>query len=463
MPPTADGAGSPRPADSVESVSETVVSALAPANDPTFDNVWDELVWRGLVHVSTDQEALRALLGGDPITYYCGFDPTAPSLHLGNLVQLLVMRRLQLAGHRPLGLVGGSTGLIGDPRPSSERTLNTRETVEEWVSSLRAQVERFLSFEGDNAARIVNNLDWTAPLSAIDFLREVGKHYRVGTMLKKDAVAARLNSDAGISYTEFSYQILQGMDFLELHRAYGCVLQTGGSDQWGNLTSGTDLIHRVEGVSVHAIGTPLITNSDGTKFGKSEGNAVWLDARMCSPYRMYQFWLNTDDADVISRLKIFTFLTREEIVAYERAVADEPFRRAAQKRLALEVTAFVHGEDAARSVIAASEALFGRGDLTALDADVLRSALEELPHATVSPGTTVVQALVQAGLASSMGEARRAITQGGVSVDGEKVTSEDAVIIASLPGDAAVLRRGKKTLAGVFVRGNPGDTPGMDA
>ncbi|MET2012310.1 tyrosine--tRNA ligase [Microbacterium chocolatum] len=437
-------------------MSETVVSALAPANDPTFENVWDELVWRGLVHVSTDQEALRALLGGDPITYYCGFDPTAPSLHLGNLVQLLTMRRLQLAGHRPLGLVGGSTGLIGDPRPSAERTLNTKETVGEWVGYLRSQVERFLVFEGESAARIVNNLDWTAPMSAIDFLREIGKHFRVGTMLKKEAVAARLNSDAGISYTEFSYQILQGLDYLELYRQYGCVLQTGGSDQWGNLTSGTDLIHRVEGVSVHAIGTPLITNSDGTKFGKSEGNAIWLDAAMCSPYRMYQFWLNTDDADVIARLKIFTFLTREEIVAYERAVADEPFRREAQKRLALEVTTFVHGEAAARAVIAASEALFGRGDLTTLDADVLRSALEELPNATVPAGTPVVQALVQTGLVASLGEARRAIAQGGVSVDGEKVASEDAVITASLPGDAVVLRRGKKTLAGVFVAADEG-------
>src|SRR5690606_20039607 len=282
------------PADSLKRVSEPVVSALAPANDPAFDNVWDEIVWRGLVHVSTDQEALRALLGGDPITYYCGFDPTAPSLHLGNLVQLLLLRRLQLAGHKPLGLVGGSTGLIGDPRPSAERTLNTKDTVAEWVGRLRSQVERFLSFEGPSAARIVNNLDWTAGLSAIDFLRDIGKHYRVGTMLKKDAVAARLNSDAGISYTEFSYQILQGYDFLELHRQYGCVMQTGGSDQWGNLTSGTDLIHRVEGVSVHAIGTPLITNSDGTKFGKSEGNAIWLDAEMCGPYRFYQLWPNSD-------------------------------------------------------------------------------------------------------------------------------------------------------------------------
>ena len=278
------------------------------------------------------------------------------------------MRRLQLAGHKPLGLVGGSTGLIGDPRPSAERTLNTKETVAEWVGYLRAQVERFLSFDGANAARMVNNLDWTAPLSAIDFLRDIGKHYRVGKMLSKEAVSARLNSEAGISYTEFSYQILQGLDYLELFRSYGCVLQTGGSDQWGNLTSGVDLIHHVEHASVHAIGTPLITNSDGTKFGKSEGNAIWLDPAMCSPYRMYQFWLNTDDADVIPRLKIFTFLTRAEIEEYERLVESEPFRRAAQKRLALEVTTFVHGPDATAAVIAASEALFGQGDLAGLDA-----------------------------------------------------------------------------------------------
>ena len=428
------------------------MSATAPANDPSFENVWDELVWRGLVHVSTDQEALRALLAGDPITYYCGFDPTAPSLHLGNLVQLLTMRRLQLAGHKPLGLVGGSTGLIGDPRPTAERTLNERETVEEWVGYLRAQVERFLSFEGENAARIVNNLDWTAPLSALDFLREIGKHYRVGTMIKKDAVAARLNSEAGISYTEFSYQILQGMDYLELYRQYDCVLQTGGSDQWGNLTSGTDLIHRVEGVPVHAIGTPLITNSDGTKFGKSEGNAIWLDPAMCSPYRMYQFWLNTDDADVISRLKIFTFLTRDEIEEYERLVAAEPFRREAQRRLAREVTAFVHGADAAAAVIAASEALFGQGDLTVLDAGTLREALEELPNATVASGTGVLQALVDTGLVSSLSEGRRAIAQGGVSLDGVKV-DEAALVTGALPGGVSVLRRGKKTLAGVFVNG----------
>ncbi|MFL0564112.1 tyrosine--tRNA ligase [Microbacterium sp. 179-I 1D1 NHS] len=434
-----------------ESVSSADLTALAPANDPSFANVWDEIVWRGLVHVSTDEASLRELLSGSPITYYCGFDPTAPSLHLGNLVQLLLLRRLQLAGHKPLGLVGGSTGLIGDPRPTAERTLNTRETVTEWVERLRGQVERFLSFEGDNAARLVNNLDWTAPMSAIDFLREVGKHYRVGTMLKKDAVAARLNSDAGISYTEFSYQILQGMDYLELFRQYDCVLQTGGSDQWGNLTSGTDLIHRVEGTSVHAIGTPLITNSDGTKFGKSEGNAVWLDADMCSPYRMYQFWLNTDDADVIARLKVFTFLTRADIEEYERLVTDEPFRRAAQRRLAMEVTTTVHGVDAATAVAAASDALFGQGDLTSLDAPTLRSALEELPHVATAGEIPVVQALLDTGLVSSASEARRAISQGGVSVDGVKVADEGHVITGSLPGGVSVLRRGKKTMAGVFV------------
>lgn len=427
-------------------------SVTPPALDPTFDNVWDEIQWRGLVHVSTDPEALRELLGGESITYYCGFDPTAPSLHLGNLVQLLLMRRLQLAGHRPLALVGGSTGLIGDPRPTAERTLNDASVVAEWVGSLQAQVSRFLSFDGDNAAVLVNNLDWTAPLSAIDFLRDVGKHFRVGTMLKKDAVSARLNSDAGISYTEFSYQILQGMDFGELYRAHGCVLQTGGSDQWGNLTSGIDYIHRVEGVSVHAIGTPLITNSDGTKFGKSEGNAVWLDAGMTSPYAFYQFWLNTDDADVIDRLKVFTFLSRAEIERLAEAVAAEPFRREAQRRLAWEVTVTVHGTAATENVIAASEALFGQGDLAALPPDVLESALRELPHTTTAPNTPIAQVLTDAGLTASVSEARRAISQGGVAVNNVRVDDEAAVLGEdALISGMAVVRRGKKTLAGVFV------------
>ncbi|WP_374007570.1 tyrosine--tRNA ligase [Leifsonia sp. LS-T14] len=436
-----------------ETVTSRAASLAAQSNDASFDDVWDELVWRGLIHVSTDEAALKELLSGEPITYYCGFDPTAPSLHLGNLVQLLMMRRLQLAGHRPLGLVGGSTGLIGDPRPTAERTLNTKETVAEWVGYLQAQVTRFLSDDGDNAVRLVNNLDWTAPLSAIDFLREIGKHFRVGTMLKKDAVAARLNSDEGISYTEFSYQILQGMDFLELYRQYGCVLQTGGSDQWGNLTSGTELIRKVEGAHVHAIGTPLITNSDGTKFGKSEGNAIWLDPALTTPYAMYQFWLNTDDADVIDRLKIFTFLSRADIDELAQKVADEPFKREAQRRLAFEVTSLVHGESATEAAIAASQALFGQGELTELDAGTLEAALRELPNTTTAePSTTVSQALVDTGLTSSLGEARRAVAQGGVYVNNAKVPDADQPIGANvLPGGMVVLRRGKKTLAGVFV------------
>ncbi|RIJ53819.1 tyrosine--tRNA ligase [Clavibacter phaseoli] len=420
-------------------------------NDPSFPDVWEEIVWRGYVHVSTDQDTLKELLSGPPITYYCGFDPTAPSLHLGNLVQLLLMRRLQLAGHRPLGLVGGSTGLIGDPRPTAERTLNTPEVVAEWVGRLQAQVSAFLSPDGDNAVRIVNNLDWTAPMSAIDFLREVGKHFRVGTMLKKDAVSARLNSDEGISYTEFSYQILQGLDFRELHRTYGCVLQTGGSDQWGNLTSGTDLIRRSERATAHAIGTPLITNSDGTKFGKSEGNAVWLDPELTSPYAFYQFWLNTDDADVIHRLRIFTFLDRTRIEELARAVESEPFRREAQRALAWEVTTLVHGEHATESAIAAAQALFGQGELSALDEPTLRAALGELPSADIPVGTTVIQALIDTGLVSSAGEARRAITQGGVYVNNVAVGDASAVVDDLLHGRFAVIRRGKKTLAGVTV------------
>jgi tyrosyl-tRNA synthetase len=401
--------------------------------------------------VSTDSEALKALFEGPSITYYCGFDPTAPSLHLGNLVQLLLLRRIQLKGHTPLGLVGGSTGLIGDPKPTAERTLNDRETVAEWVGYLGEQISKYLDFSGKHPARLVNNLDWTAPMSAIDFLREIGKHYRVGTMLKKDAVSARLNSEAGISYTEFSYQILQGLDFLELYRQYGCVLQSGGSDQWGNLISGTDLIHKVEGVSAHAIGTPLITNSDGTKFGKSEGNAVWLDSNLTSPYAMYQFWLNTLDADVVDRLKVFTFLTRAEIEELTQAVEAEPFKREAQRRLAWEVTALVHGDAAADAVVSASAALFGNGDLFALDAETVKGATSELPQATVTAETLVTTALVDTGLCESASDARRAIQQGGVAINNQPVDSETAVVgNQTLAGGVSVLRRGKKTLAALI-------------
>jgi tyrosyl-tRNA synthetase len=419
-------------------------------NDSSFSHILDELKWRGLVALSTDEEALRKELSENSITYYCGFDPTAPSLHLGNLVQLLTMRRLQLAGHNPLALVGGATGLIGDPKPNAERTLNDKATVSEWVSRLAAQTERFLDYQGPNAARLVNNLDWTQNYSALDFLRDVGKHYRVGKMLSKDAVSARLNSDSGISYTEFSYQILQGLDFLELNRRYNCVLQTGGSDQWGNLTSGTDLIHRVEGSSVHLIATPLITNSDGKKFGKSEGNAIWLDVELTSPYAMYQFWLNTDDADVIDRLKVFTFLTKAEIEQYQQKVEAEPFKREAQRRLALEVTELVHSRDEAISAQDAALALFGGGDIRALDAQALRSALNELPNATVSLGSLVVDALIATGLCESKSDARRAIEQGGVSVNKTKIDSDTAVLDDVLAGNQAVLARGKKSLAGLF-------------
>lgn len=419
-------------------------------NDSSFAHILDELQWRGLVALSTDEVALRKELSENSITYYCGFDPTAPSLHLGNLVQLLTMRRLQLAGHNPLALVGGATGLIGDPKPNAERTLNDKATVSNWVSRLAAQTERFLDYQGPNAARLVNNLDWTQNYSALDFLRDVGKHYRVGKMLSKDAVSARLNSDSGISYTEFSYQILQGLDFLELYRRFNCVLQTGGSDQWGNLTSGTDLIHRVEGESVHLIATPLITNSDGKKFGKSEGNAIWLDVELTSPYAMYQFWLNTDDADVIDRLKVFTFLTRAEIDEYQQKVAAEPFKREAQRRLAFEVTELVHSEGDAKAAQDASLALFGAGDIRQLDPATLRSALNELPNAQVAQGSLVVDALVATGLCESKSEARRAIEQGGVSVNKSKITSEDAVLDDVLAGNQAVLARGKKSLAGLF-------------
>lgn len=419
-------------------------------NDASFAHIVDELKWRGLVALSTDEEALRKELSENSITYYCGFDPTAPSLHLGNLVQLLTMRRLQLAGHNPLALVGGATGLIGDPKPNAERTLNDKETVSNWVNRLADQTKRFLDYQGANPARLVNNLDWTQNYSALDFLRDVGKHYRVGKMLSKDAVSARLNSDSGISYTEFSYQILQGLDFLELYRRYNCVLQTGGSDQWGNLTSGTDLIHRVEGSSVHLIATPLITNSDGKKFGKSEGNAIWLDVELTSPYAMYQFWLNTDDADVIDRLKVFTFLTRAEIEEYQKKVEAEPFKREAQRRLALEVTELVHSKDEAVAAQDAALALFGAGDIRLLDAKTLRSALDELPNAEVSQGSLVVDALVATGLCESKSEARRAIEQGGVSVNKTKIESEVAVLDDVLAGNQAVLARGKKSLAGLF-------------
>ena len=426
------------------------MSLKSQSNDPTFKDLLDELQWRGLVALSTDEDALRKALNETKITYYIGFDPTAPSLHLGNLVQLLFMRRLQLAGHKPLALIGGSTGLVGDPRPTAERTLNTKETVAEWVEKLGKQASRFLSFEGENPARLVNNLDWTAPLSAIDFLRDIGKYFRVGTMLSKDAVSARLNSEHGISYTEFSYQILQGYDFLELFRRYDCTLQMGGSDQWGNLTSGTDLIRKAEGKSVHIMATPLITSSDGKKFGKSEGNAIWLDEELTSPYAFYQYWLNVTDEDLEDRLKVFTFLTKAEIEAVVAEHQAAPHLRSGQKRLALEITTLVHSAEAARGAIDASAALFGQGDLEALDAATLQAALGELPNTTAAVGTPITQLLIDTGLVDSISAGRRAIKEGGVYVNNLKIEDEMAVLTELLHSKFAVLRRGKKTLAGVF-------------
>ena len=416
-------------------------------------DILDELQWRGLVAQTTDESALREALAAGPITAYCGFDPTAPSLHFGNLVQLVVLRRLQRAGHRVICLVGGSTGLIGDPRPSAERVLKSKEQTAEWVANIQRQVRPFLDAEGDNPAVFVNNLDWTEGMSALDFLRDVGKHFRVNQLVKKEAIAARLASEEGISYTEFSYQLLQGLDFLELYRQYGCTLQTGGNDQWGNLVAGSDLIHKVEGRSVHLLTTPLLTDSSGEKFGKSAGNAIWLDPAMTSPYAFYQYWLNIEDASVVTLLKVFSDRSREELAALERAVAEEPWRRAAQRALAEDVTTLVHGPAATESVRAASEALFGRGDLRALDGATLRDAAAELPRGAVEVGMPLVDALVAVGLADSRNAARRTLGEGGASVNGEKVTDPERGIVAEdvLAGGVVVLRRGRKNLAAGLV------------
>ncbi|WP_062134313.1 tyrosine--tRNA ligase [Demequina aestuarii] len=412
------------------------------------EHILDELAWRGLIAQTTGLDDLRTHLDQGPVTLYCGFDPTAPSLHHGHLVQLVVLRHLQRAGHRVLPLVGGATGMIGDPRMSGERVLNTKETVAEWVDRLQSQISRFLDFEGDNRAQMVNNLDWTGELTAIDLLREVGKHFRLGTMLAKDTVARRLNSDEGISYTEFSYQVLQGHDFLQLHRRYGCTLQTGGNDQWGNLLSGVELTRKADGTQVHAMTTPLITKADGTKFGKSEGGAVWLAPDLMSPYAFYQFWLNTDDADAVRFLKIFTFLDRTEIDRLERAVAEEPFRREAQRTLAWEVTALVHGADATDAVVEASQAIFGRGELAGLDEATLAGCASALGGVDVERGATVVDALVESGLVGSRSDARRAVQDGGAYVNNVKVESIEAMIDDSSPlaGGWFVLRRGKKSV-----------------
>ncbi|MBO3087394.1 tyrosine--tRNA ligase [Cellulomonas dongxiuzhuiae] len=412
-------------------------------------DILDELAWRGLLAQHTDLDALRAELTTGPLALYCGFDPTAPSLHIGNLVQILTVRRLQDAGNRPFALVGGATGLIGDPKMTGERTLNSPDVVAGWVERIRAQIAPLLRFDGPNAATMVNNLDWTSGLSTIDFLRDVGKHYRLGTMLAKETVARRLHSEQGISFTEFSYQILQGMDFLELYRRHGVRLQTGGNDQWGNLLSGVELVRKVEGVAVHALTTPLITKADGTKFGKTESGTVWLDPTMTTPYAFYQFWLNADDADVVRYLKVFTFRTHEEIAELELAVAERPAAREAQRALAYDVTALVHGTAAADAVVAASQALFGRGSLADLDADTLAAAVAELPTAPGRAGDLVVDLLAATGVVASKAAARRAVAEGGASVNNVRVAGDDAVLSVDdlLHGRWAVLRRGKRTLA----------------
>ena len=416
--------------------------------------ILDELTWRGLLAQSTDRDALAAELAAGPVALYCGFDPTAPSLHIGNLVQLLTMRRLQDAGHRPFALVGGATGLIGDPKMAGERTLNDPDVVAGWTERIRQQIAPLLSFDGPNAAQMVNNLDWTADLSAIAFLRDVGKHYRLGTMLAKDTVARRLASDQGISFTEFSYQILQGMDFLELYRRHGVRLQTGGSDQWGNLLSGVELIRKATGGTAHALTTPLITKADGTKFGKTESGTVWLDPELTSPYAFYQFWLNAEDDDVVALLKVFTFRTLEQIETLAQEVATRPQARAAQRALAEDVTRLVHGDRAVDQVAAASQALFGRGSLADLDVGTLTAAVAELPTTAGCVGDRLVDLFAATGVVTSRGAARRALAEGGLSVNNERVTDPDAVLGADqvLGGRWTVLRRGKRTLGAVDSR-----------
>jgi tyrosyl-tRNA synthetase len=430
-----------------------VTEVLSGASRTGRATIIDELQWRGLIALSTDLDALREELTRGPVTYYCGFDPTAPSLHVGNLVQILTLKRLQRAGNFPLGLVGGATGLIGDPRPDAERQLNSRETVAGWVQRIRSQIEPFLDFEGEYAARMVNNLDWTENLSTLDFLRDIGRHFRVNRMIAKEAVSARLQSDAGISYTEFSYQILQGMDYLELFRRYGCRLQFGGSDQWGNLTAGTDLIRRVTGESVHLLATPLITDSSGEKFGKSTGGGgLWLDPTMTSPYAWFQHFVNASDAGVGELLRIFTFLDREEIEALVREAAERPAARVAQRKLAEEVTRLVHGEAETRQVIAASQALFGRGDLGSLSPATLRAALVEAGLVEVpAPLPSAAVLFKETGLAGGLNEARRTVAEGGAYVNNERVEDADTPVPHDrlIHGRWLVLRRGKRTVAGV--------------
>lgn len=414
----------------------------------------DDLKWRGLIAQTTDESALRDALK-KPITVYLGTDPTAPSIHVGNLVVLLVLRRFQLAGHHTIPLVGGATGLVGDPSgKNEERTLNTTDIVEQWVSRIKSQLSKFMDFEvATNPAKMANNLDWTAPLSAIEFLRDVGKHFSVNQMLSKDAVASRLEKD-GISYTEFSYQVLQAFDYLELYRRHQCTLQIGGSDQWGNITAGLDLIRRVEGGTAHALTVPLLTKADGTKFGKTAGGSVWIDPEMTSPYAFFQYWLNSDDKDVIKFLKVFSFKSRSEIEEIEKAHLENPGARSAHRELARELTALVHSPEIAERVEAAAKALFGQGDISELDEATLTAALAELPKATVKKGEEIptwVDLLAASGVVDSKSAARRIVKEGGAYLNNEKISGEDFRLEKShfLCGKYAVLRKGKRDLAAV--------------
>ena len=416
--------------------------------------ILDELAWRELVAQSTDLDALGAAVAAPPLTVYAGFDPTAPSLHAGNLVPLLTLQRFQRAGHRPIVLAGGATGLIGDPRDSGERTMNTADTVAQWSERIRGQLERFVDFDSSATGAIVdNNLTWTAPLGAIEFLRDVGKHFSVNVMLDRDTIRRRLDGE-GISYTEFSYMLLQANDYVELHRRYGCSLQIGGSDQWGNIIAGVRLVRQKLGATVHALTVPLVTAADGTKFGKSTGGgSLWLDPEMTSPYAWYQYFVNTADADVIRYLRWFTFLTIDELAELAEATAERPHERAAQRRLARELTTLVHGQAATEAVEHASGALFGRGELGRLDEATLAAALRETSIAELAPGGPdgIVDLLVATGLSASKGEARRTIAEGGVSVNNVRVDGDDWVASPSdfLYGRWLVLRRGKRNIAGV--------------
>jgi tyrosyl-tRNA synthetase len=420
----------------------------------TDQHVLDDLEWRGLIAHSTDLDALRAELSDGMVKLYCGFDPTAPSLHMGNLLQILTLKRFQDAGHKPYGLVGGATGMIGDPKAAGERVMNSLDTVKQWSANVRGQLERFLTFEGPNAATVVNNYDWTAGLSTIEFLRDIGKHFPVNRMLAREVVKSRLES--GISYTEFSYVLLQSMDYLNLFRDFGVTLQTGGSDQWGNITAGAELIRRVEGARVNALATPLVTKADGTKFGKTESGTVWLDGEMTSPYAFYQFWLNADDRDVVDLLKYYTFRSREEIEDLARQTEEKPFLRAAQRALADDVTSMVHGQEETERIRAASAALFGSGDLVDLSPATLGAALREAGSVQVKKADgipSIVDLFVESGLVTSKGAARRTIGEGGAYLNNHRVEDPELTPGESdlIGGTWLVLRRGKKNLAGVEV------------